>query len=74
MLDTSFYKKDFIKKRLQYKRGFFFTFSKFLRTFILKNICKRLLLSLVLAMIEILPKYGHTNISSNSGTVMATGL
>ena len=25
-------------------------------------------------MIEILPKYGHTNISSNSGTVMATGL
>ena len=73
MLETLFYKKDFIKKKLQHK-CFSFKFSKFLKRSILKNICERLPLSLVLAMLEILPKYGHTNLSSNSVTVIATGL
>ena len=43
---------------------------------ILKNF-KRLLInlvSLVLVMLEMLPKYGNTIRSSNSGTVVITGL
>ena len=71
MLETLFYMKDFIKKRLQHK-SFYFKFSKFLKRS--KNICERLPLSLALAMLEILLKYGHTNLSSNSVTVIATGL
>ena len=70
MLETLFYKKDFIKKKLQHK-CFSFKFSK---RSVLKNICERLPLSLVLVMLEILPKCGHTNLSSNSVTVIATGL